>query len=136
MHDGSMAATARIFFRRLDRRVGAVCTLVKPGARKPSVRQLFRRSLFMLHNANSCRRKSHQAFFLSSSLTAVPRFLLLPSTLHARRAIPGFRFRLRINPMAPYNALNYGLGLSSCTFRAYLQVMQGALAHAYLDFWT
>ncbi|CAM9551057.1 unnamed protein product [Ectocarpus sp. 6 AP-2014] len=33
---------------------------------------------------------------------------------------------LRINPMAPYNALNYGLGLSSCTFRAYLQGMVGA----------
>lgn len=28
--------------------------------------------------------------------------------------------------MAPYNALNYGLGLSSCTFRAYLQGMVGA----------
>ncbi|CAM9126614.1 unnamed protein product [Scytosiphon promiscuus] len=34
---------------------------------------------------------------------------------------------LRINPMAPYNALNYGLGLSSCTFLAYLQGMVGAV---------
>eukprot|EP00752_Nemacystus_decipiens_P016370 g14635.t1 len=34
---------------------------------------------------------------------------------------------LRINPLAPYNALNYGLGLSSCTFRAYLQGMAGAV---------
>lgn len=29
--------------------------------------------------------------------------------------------------MAPYNALNYGLGLSSCTFLAYLQGMVGAV---------
>lgn len=36
---------------------------------------------------------------------------------------------MRINPCAPYNALNYGLGLSSCTFRAYLQGMVGAFPY-------
>lgn len=37
--------------------------------------------------------------------------------------------RLRINPIVPYNALNYGLGLSCCTLRAYLEGMVGTLPY-------
>lgn len=34
--------------------------------------------------------------------------------------------------MAPYNALNYGLGLSSCSYRAYVEGMVGALPYTCL----
>lgn len=39
---------------------------------------------------------------------------------------------MRVNPLAPYNALNYGLGLSSCTFRAYIEGMVGAVPYTCL----
>lgn len=43
---------------------------------------------------------------------------------------PPFRaHRLRVNPLAPYNALNYGLGLSSCSYRAYIEGMVGAVPY-------
>lgn len=73
---------------------------------------------------------------VASYLASLSLDLLLRLTPHARRAtILGFRARLRINPVAPYNALNYGLGLSSCTFRAYLQVMLGgAVVHVLVEF--
>lgn len=69
-----------------------------------------------------------------SIASALPRASPAPSTPPCWprcSTLAGFRsgLRLRINPCAPYNALNYGLGLSSCTFRAYLQGMVGAFPY-------
>lgn len=38
--------------------------------------------------------------------------------------------RLRINPMMPYNALNYGLGMTACRFDDYLVGMVGAVPYS------
>lgn len=51
------------------------------------------------------------------------------NTLERNKPLYPYLCRLRANPLAPYNALNYGLGLSSCTIRAYLEGMVGAIPY-------